>query len=1312
MKNCFKKKIAGLLALVMIATSTNFVVADTKTIENQNNNLISDDVTSGSTIADDQIQLMSLLPLEEKDAAIVLSDYTLDELKNMPVQKMLDNIKDSDGKKILISEDMEVVMREVQDNVGKTIVDEYKILSREETIDLSIFENTTGYTMDLIVGDGKQLNDTNIRYIVKVYAQKDFDEVLDFEVYLQDENGNRKKIDCDMQISTEEKEFVEGIKQSIPVYSLYPKERIDTYNKKVYISIISQKEKHPDISAGAFIYDSFNYYETEKIYNDLLFNQDMTQTNAGFYMSRFFLPYSLDVGLFYNKDNENNINWVNSKRNDFDINVKNGNYIFGRDYYLFDFQLITGPVTGRKPAQIGIYDQDENWIDVDESYNYNMNIFKNDDGLLDVDRIITYYLKPDYKENEEYYIRFNEESLVLNENGKIEKIVLGTYTKNDDISALEDIKDIICGKGYKIKCDEDGLRVTALLSYGSKKILFSYIFVANSNMLEFSSLPIVGKADPYFRFTGVSGKDGYVIENGGIYNLDTYYGYGYHTVLINDDKADLSLLKPEFWFGADDYFNLYNIDNDAQKENIDNPTAITKKNQQYTLTWKSDEKNKVRNYWLSVVKKTNDGPKLFVDGPDSGETREILLTDYFENKHDIFVANTGNEPLYVSAILSDDAKNVRLDDYWTVGGENNQKLAAFDVTSTPSDYSELPNAAKIRLLRPDSVEGDGSVSGKLLIEASGNLVNGELDKNDKAYEVYEIYLNDKPENLDIVNVELKDAVKYVPYQSIIATNNKYEDNIVTYTLTGELPEGITFNEETGELYGVPQENSPGKYNITIQANFSNKNFESVKKDFTITVKNNTDENVNNEVDDGFEIKIRIPDIEITEGESIEEQIFEFDYDYGDHSNEFQAVWLDGIKLDSSQYAVEDGSTKITVKSQTISNEKSGTHTIAGEYRVGGKDVKKSVQNFKVTVNSKTPSTPNTPSTPSTPTTPNNTHSSGGGGGGTSSYTVTFNSNGGTAVASAKVKRGNKISFFATPSKAGYSFVGWYTDKELTNEFDKTQTITSAVTLYAKYEPITCKVWFDTNGGETVNSIEVQGDTKIGDIPIISKEGYEFEGWYTDEKLTVPFDENKSITSNMTLYAKWNLRIPDEAPEEAVGFIDVNSNVWYYDDINWTYRQKLMVGYNNALFAPMDKITTSNIVAILARASKDNLKQYENATPINCIDENRWYTSSAKWAVANGIIADFDADKAVSREDIAIILMNYIDYKDIEYTPAENYAEFSDSEMIDASAMLALQTLYSMDIISGRPDNIIDPKETTTRAEFAALIHRMSDKTNS
>ncbi len=66
------------------------------------------------------------------------------------------------------------------------------------------------------------------------------------------------------------------------------------------------------------------------------------------------------------------------------------------------------------------------------------------------------------------------------------------------------------------------------------------------------------------------------------------------------------------------------------------------------------------------------------------------------------------------------------------------------------------------------------------------------------------------------------------------------------------------------------------------------------------------------------------------------------------------------------------------------------------------------------------------------------------------YTVTFETNGGTAVTSQEVTSGNKISTVST-SKDNYTFAGWYTDSSLTKSFDVTTPITGPITLYAKWD---------------------------------------------------------------------------------------------------------------------------------------------------------------------------------------------------------------------------------------------------------------------
>lgn len=80
-------------------------------------------------------------------------------------------------------------------------------------------------------------------------------------------------------------------------------------------------------------------------------------------------------------------------------------------------------------------------------------------------------------------------------------------------------------------------------------------------------------------------------------------------------------------------------------------------------------------------------------------------------------------------------------------------------------------------------------------------------------------------------------------------------------------------------------------------------------------------------------------------------------------------------------------------------------------------------------------------------------SSGGNSGGNNNdkiWTVTFVSNGGTDIEPVNVKNSETIKLPSEPTKADATFIGWYTDEELTQEFDPSTPITSNITLYAKW----------------------------------------------------------------------------------------------------------------------------------------------------------------------------------------------------------------------------------------------------------------------
>ena len=145
--------------------------------------------------------------------------------------------------------------------------------------------------------------------------------------------------------------------------------------------------------------------------------------------------------------------------------------------------------------------------------------------------------------------------------------------------------------------------------------------------------------------------------------------------------------------------------------------------------------------------------------------------------------------------------------------------------------------------------------------------------------------------------------------------------------------------------------------------------------------------------------------------------------------------------------------------------------------------------------------------------------------GTSTYTVTFESNGGSTVESKTTVNG-KITTPNNPSRDNYSFVGWYKDTSLTIPFDFNSTVTSNITLYAKWNYIVVNytVTFESNGGSAVES-KTTTNGKITAPNNPNRNNYNFEGWYKDVDLTIPFDFNSTITSNITLYAKW-LHIDD------------------------------------------------------------------------------------------------------------------------------------------------------------------------------------------
>lgn len=135
------------------------------------------------------------------------------------------------------------------------------------------------------------------------------------------------------------------------------------------------------------------------------------------------------------------------------------------------------------------------------------------------------------------------------------------------------------------------------------------------------------------------------------------------------------------------------------------------------------------------------------------------------------------------------------------------------------------------------------------------------------------------------------------------------------------------------------------------------------------------------------------------------------------------------------------------------------------------------------------------------------------------HTVSFNTDGGTAIADATVNFGRPVDEPADPEKEGYVFVGWYEDAEFTKEFNFETPIIKDTTIYAKLGEKKV-VTFDSKGGSPVASIDVANGEKLVAPSEPTKEGFKFSGWYKEEACTNAYDFNDAVEADITLFAKW------------------------------------------------------------------------------------------------------------------------------------------------------------------------------------------------
>ena len=201
------------------------------------------------------------------------------------------------------------------------------------------------------------------------------------------------------------------------------------------------------------------------------------------------------------------------------------------------------------------------------------------------------------------------------------------------------------------------------------------------------------------------------------------------------------------------------------------------------------------------------------------------------------------------------------------------------------------------------------------------------------------------------------------------------------------------------------------------------------------------------------------------------------------------------------------------------------------------------------------------------------------------YTVSFNTNGGTKYANQVIEQGGKASNPGNPYKEGYVFIGW--------DFDFNTPITSDKTINANYRELNkYTVTFDYGMDNKKENQVVNEGTLVG-LPNATRNHYKFLGWYLNDKqysgtITAP------VTTNMTLVAKWqqnvfkikSTAVDQYSPDVTLTVLDGNNVVYDYKTINYTDGTKICSS-SNPTVSKSDFESENSFIVIMGDGTRFN-----------------------------------------------------------------------------------------------------------------------------
>lgn len=223
-----------------------------------------------------------------------------------------------------------------------------------------------------------------------------------------------------------------------------------------------------------------------------------------------------------------------------------------------------------------------------------------------------------------------------------------------------------------------------------------------------------------------------------------------------------------------------------------------------------------------------------------------------------------------------------------------------------------------------------------------------------------------------------------------------------------------------------------------------------------------------------------------------------------------------------------------------------------------------------------------------------------GGSASTTYTLTFETNGGSAISKVTKNKGTTIDLAQyAPTKSGATFEGWYADKGLTKKITSVK-LDANTTVYAKWTeaPVSGLPFGDVKSA----------DWFYNDVKYVYEKGM-MAGTAADV-----FAPNATTTRAMIVTILYRLE-GSPAVTGTSAFVDVPAGQWYTDAVNWAAANQIVKGTSATTFAPNDSITREQMAAILYRYAQYKGYDVTKKADLSGYSDNSQVSAYAKDALA-------------------------------------------------------------------------------------------------